>query len=115
MAAWGFALRDPGLAGNPVTIENCENYGAILADTWFSCAFSADGSGDNPTMGIILSRPNTKVVTVKNCKAGGKIGPYSAADKVVTIDADNFAMYMFGDTAKRRAKIVSEGNTFGTK
>lgn len=102
-----------GQAGNPVTIENCENYGAILADTWFSCAFSA--SGDNPTMGIILSRPNTKVVTVKNCKAGGKIGPYSAADEVVTIDADNFAMYMFGDTAKRRAKIVSEGNTFATK
>lgn len=104
-----------GQAGNPVTIENCENYGSILADTWFSCAFSADGSGNNPTMGLIMSRPNTKVVTVKNNKVGGKVGPYSDPTKVVTADASNFAMYMFGDTAARRAKIVSEGNAFATK
>ena len=104
-----------GQAGNTVLVEDCANYGSILSDTWFSCAFSADGTGDNPTMGIICSRPNTKVVTVKNNKVGGKIGPYGDATKVVTLDADNFAMYMFGDTAKRRAKVVIEGNTFSTK
>lgn len=104
-----------GQAGNTVTVEECENYGAILADTWFSVEFSVDGTANNPTMGIVTSRPNTKVVTVKNNKIGGKIGPYSDPSKVVTLTADNFAMYMFGDTAARRAKIVSEGNTFATK
>jgi hypothetical protein len=43
------------------------------------------------------------------------INPYSALDKVVTLDASNFAAYMFGDIAKRRAKIVSEGNAFEAK
>ena len=43
------------------------------------------------------------------------INPYSALDKVVTLDASNFAAYMFGDTAKRRAKIAAEGNAFATK
>ena len=66
-------------------------------------------------MGILCSRPNTQVLTATNNKVGGKIGPYSAPDQVVTLDADNYAIYMFGDTAKRRAKIAPEGNVFATK
>ena len=104
-----------GQVAYSVTVEECENYGAILADTWFSVEFSSDGTANNPTMGIVTSRPNNKVVTVKNNKIGGKIGPYSDPSKVVTLTADNFAMYMFGDTAAKRAKIVSEGNVFATK
>lgn len=104
-----------GQAGNTVTVEDCENYGALLSDRWFMSDFTADGAGSYPCMGIVASRANKKAVKAKNNKIGGKIGPYSVPDKVVTLDANNFGMYMFGHDAASRANIVSDGNIFATK
>ena len=66
-------------------------------------------------MGVAFARPNKTASVVKNCKIGGKIGPYSVPDKVVTLDATNFNLYMLGDTVAARQNIVLEGNVFASK
>ena len=90
-------------------LDGCANYGAVQSDRWFA-------SGDDKYMGIISGNFNTKVMTVKNCIVGGKIGPYTPTTEspVVTITADNFTQYYCLVAAARIAKVTFENNTFGT-
>lgn len=101
----GYAAGILGQANNPITIDACENYGAVLSD-FFKV------SGD-VFMGVILGNANSKVVTIKNCKVGGKIGPLTedANYKVVTLAADNFTTYITLCNSKG-TKCVFEGNSF---
>lgn len=89
------------------TVIECENYGEVYSDN----IKNAD-----PRMGIIIGNCNTKAVTVKGCKVGGKIGPLTEDDtyKVVTITADNFATYLSLNSAKNAAAKF-EDNVFATK
>ncbi len=96
-------------SGNYVSIiEGCASYGTIQSDRWFA---------SEKYMGIICANFNSKMITVKNCVVGGKIGPYTPTDTdpVVTITADNFADY-YSLTADSRMKNVRfEDNKFGTR
>lgn len=111
----GFVSGFVGQTSKAVTIENCENYGAILSDRWFYKAFTGASADTYPCMGVVIARPNKQASIVKNNKIGGKIGPYSAADKVVTLDGNNFAIYMLGHDSAARANVVTDGNIFATK
>ncbi len=101
----GYVAGILGQSNNPITIDGCENYGAVLSD-FFKV------SGD-VFMGAILGNANSKVVTIKNCKVGGKIGPLTEDGnfKVVTLTADNFATYITLCNSKG-TKCVFEGNVF---
>ena len=89
--------------------DACANYGAVLSDRWFV-------SGDDKYMGIICGNFNSKVVTVKNCILGGKIGPYTPTSEapVIDITSENFSLYYSLTAASRIAKVVFENNTYGT-
>ena len=89
--------------------DGCANYGAVLSDRWFA-------SSDDKYMGIICANFNAKVVTVKNCILGGKIGPYTPTNEnpVITITSENFSQYYSLTAATRTAKVVFENNTYGT-
>ena len=110
----GYVAGFVGQTNKAIVIEECENYGSLLSDRWFYKEF-AEGEGEYPAMGVAFSRPNKTASIVKNCKIGGKIGPYSAPDKVVTFDAGNFNLYMLGDTFAARKNVVLEGNVFASK
>ena len=110
----GYVAGFVGQTNKAIVIEECENYGSLLSDRWFYKEF-AEGEGEYPAMGVAFSRPNKTASIVKNCKIGGKIGPYSAPDKVVTFDAGNFNLYMLGDTFAARKNVVFEGNVFASK
>ena len=101
----GYAAGILGQANNPVTIDACENYGAILSDMIKASTIY---------MGAIIGNPNSKAVTVKNCKVGGKVGPLTAdADHaVVTLTPDNFAQYITLATGKA-GNCKFEGNVCG--
>ena len=90
-------------------LDGCANFGAVQSDRWFV-------EGDDKYMGIISANFNTKVMTVKNCIVGGKIGPYTPTNEspVVTITAENFAQYYCLVAAARIAKVTFENNTFGS-
>ncbi|MBO4670928.1 MAG: hypothetical protein J5640_03700 [Bacteroidales bacterium] len=94
-------------------IEGCATYGTVQSDRWF---YSGD-KPDDKYMGIVCGNFNSKVILVKNCIVGGKIGPFTPtdADPVVTITADNFEQYYSLTDASRIAKVVFEGNSFGTR
>ena len=89
--------------------DGCANYGAVQSDRWFA-------DGDDKYMGIICANFNSKVVTVKNCILGGKIGPYTPTNEnpVVTITSENYTQYYSLTAASRINKVVFENNTFGT-
>ena len=89
--------------------DACANYGAVLSDRWFA-------TGDDKYMGIICANFNSKVITVKNCILGGKIGPYTPTNEapVITITSENFSQYYSLTAATRIAKVVFENNTYGT-
>ena len=71
----------------------------------------------NKYMGIICADFNTKKVTVKNCILGGAIGPYTPTDEapVITLDATNFEQYYSMEADTRKANVVFQDNSFGTR
>jgi hypothetical protein len=89
------------------TIDACENYGTIQSDMYF---------GSPLYMGIIIGNVNSKAITISNCKVGGAIGPYTptAEKPVITVTAENFDAMICLETTKV-AKLVKEGNVFGSK
>ena len=94
--------------GDNSIIDGCENYGAVLSDMYF---------GSPVYMGLIIANPNKKVLTIKNCKVGGSIGPVvpTAEKPVVTASADNFDSLITLPTGDYSAKVVKENNAFATK
>lgn len=112
-----------GFVGQPnavISIIGCENYGAILSDRCVSTGtLGGDITADHPEVGVVMGRPNSKATNVKNCKIGGKVGPYSDASKVVTLTATNFSLFMYGDTVGRRTaaetNAANTDNVFGAK
>lgn len=103
----GYAAGILGQSNNPLTIEACENYGAILSDMF---------KAGTIYMGAILGNANSKKATIKNCKVGGKVGPLTEDEtyKVVTLTAENFATYITLATAKAGSCVI-EGNVFGNE
>ena len=101
----GYAAGILGQSNNPITIDACENYGAVLSDMF---------KASTVYMGAILGNANSKAVTVKNCKVGGKVGPLTedADFKVVTLTPDNFAQYITLATAKA-GNCTFDGNVCG--
>ena len=97
--------------GNSFTyIDGCATYGTIQSDRWFA-------DGDDKYMGIVCGNFNAKVISVKNCVVGGKIGPFVPTGEapLVTITAENFATYYSLTAASRIEKVVFENNSFGTR
>lgn len=101
----GYAAGILGQSNNPITIEACENYGTILSDMI---------KASTVYMGAILGNANSKAVTIKNCKVGGKVGPLTpdADFQVVTLTPDNFEKYITLATAKA-GNCKFEGNVCG--
>jgi len=101
----GYAAGILGQSNNPITIDACENYGAVLSDMF---------KASTVYMGAILGNANGKAVTVKNCKVGGKVGPLTEDNdyKVVTLTPDNFAQYITLATGKA-GSCTFEGNVCG--
>jgi hypothetical protein len=101
----GYAAGILGQSNNPITIDACENYGAILSDMIKASTIY---------MGAILGNANSKAVTIKNCKVGGKVGPLTvdADHVVVTLTPDNFAQYITLATSKA-GNCTFEGNVCG--
>ena len=89
------------------SIEGCASYGDVLSDMYFG----------NKYLGIICADFNTKKVTVKNCILGGRIGPYTPTedDPIITLNSDNFEQYYSMEAASRKANVVFQNNTFGTR
>ena len=90
-------------------LDGCANYGAVQSDRWFA-------DGDDKYMGIICANFNSKVITVKNCILGGKIGPYTPTSEspVITITSENYTQYYTLTAASRSQKVVYDNNTYGT-
>ncbi len=101
----GYAAGILGQSNNPITIDACENYGSILSDMIKASTIY---------MGAILGNANSKAVTIKNCKVGGKVGPLTvdADHVVVTLTPDNFAQYITLATSKA-GNCTFEGNVCG--
>lgn len=101
----GYAAGILGQANNPITIEACENYGAILSDMI---------KASTVYMGAILGNANNKAVTITGCKVGGKVGPLTpdADYQVVTLTPDNFEKYITLATSKA-GSCKFEGNVCG--
>ena len=101
----GYAAGILGQANNPITIEACENYGAVLSDMF---------KAGTVYMGAILGNANNKAVTITNCKVGGKVGPLTpdADFQVVTMAPDNFDKYITLATSKA-GNCKFEGNVCG--
>lgn len=101
----GYAAGILGQSNNPITIDACENYGAVLSDMF---------KASTVYMGAILGNANSKAVTVKNCKVGGKVGPLTEDNdfKVVTLTPDNFDKYITLATSKA-GSCKFEGNVCG--
>ncbi len=101
----GYAAGILGQSNNPITIDACENYGTILSDMFKASTIY---------MGAILGNANSKAVTVKNCKVGGKVGPLTvdADHQVVTLTPDNFEKYITLATSKA-GNCKFEGNVCG--
>ncbi len=101
----GYAAGILGQSNNPITIDACENYGTILSDMIKASTIY---------MGAILGNANSKAVTIKNCKVGGKVGPLTvdADHQVVTLTPDNFEKYITLATSKA-GNCKFEGNVCG--
>lgn len=101
----GYAAGILGQANNIVSIEACENYGTITSDMI---------KADTKMMGIIIANANSKKVTIKSCKVGGKIGPVTEDDnyKMTTITPENYEANITLATSKA-GSVVLEGNVCG--
>ena len=102
----GYAGGVIGQNNADTVIDGCASYGSVLSDRWFA---------SEKFMGIISGNFNTKVITVKNCILGGKIGPYTPteADPIVELTAANFDQYYSLIAANRLANVTYENNSFG--
>ena len=90
-------------------IDGCASYGTIQSDMWFNAT--------EVYMGILCANFAGKKITVKNCIAGGVIGPYTPteSDPLVTVTSDNYEQYITLASAARKANVVFQNNTFGTR
>ncbi len=89
----GYAAGILGQSNNPVTIDACENYGTIQSDMI---------KASIKYIGAILGNANSKAVTIKNCKVGGKVGPMTVDTdyQIVTLTPENFQDYITLATSK---------------
>ena len=81
-----------GIAGqtndNNTAIDGCENYGAVLSDIINAAA--------NKYIGIVCANTNKKTIAIRNCKIGGRIGPFSDGQQGATeITEQNFEQYIY--------------------
>ncbi len=88
-------------------VDGCENYGTIRSDI-------IKGEAGKQHIAIICSNTNKKANSIKNCKVGGKIGPLveEGVYSMTTIDADNYASYIFYDGNVGTQDPVLENNVF---
>lgn len=106
-----------GIAGqannttNTVTIDSCENYGTVRSDMYY---LANETSSTIKYMGIILANPNSKTLTIKYCKVGGKIGPWKDESALVTITSDNYSSFITLPYNKF-ANVTFTDNVFATK
>ena len=76
-------IRDSNTA-----IDGCENYGAVLSDIINAAA--------NKYIGIVCANTNKKTIAIRNCKIGGRIGPFSDGQQGATeITEQNFEQYIY--------------------
>ncbi len=95
---------------NDDVIEGCENYGAIRSD------IIKASDATKRYVAVIVGNSNNKTCTIKDCKVSGKIGPYveDATNTMTSVDADNFADYIWFDNNKTNTgNPVLENNVFG--
>ncbi len=92
---------------NNDVIDGCENKGTLLSDI-------IKGEANAKFITAIVANSNSKTVTIKNCRVGGKIGPYKedATYKVMDITADNFADYIWFDNNLTEKNPTLENNVF---
>lgn len=93
-------------------VDGCENYGTIRSDMWYCPTVNADTSLADKFMGIITASCNSYACTIKNCKVGGKIGPYTNESEVVTLTAANFRDYLTMNFYRARNAIIEDTNVF---
>ncbi len=88
-------------------VDGCENYGTIRSDI-------IKGEAGKQYIAIICSNTNKKANTIRNCKIGGSIGPLveEGTYSMTTIDADNFASYIFYDANVGTQDPTLENNVF---
>ncbi len=94
--------------GDGDIIDGCVNYGTLRSDI-------IKGSANAKFITAIAGNTNNKKCTIKNCKVGGKIGPYTEDDtyKLFDITAENFSSYIWFDNKMDGAKDPTlENNTF---
>ncbi len=92
---------------NSDVIDGCENKGTLLSDI-------IKGADNAKYIAAIVANSNNKTITIRNCRVGGKIGPYKAgaASDVFDITADNFADYIWFDNNKDANNPNLENNVF---
>ena len=98
-----------GIAGqtndNSCVIDGCENYGTVLSDII--------DAATNKYIAIVCANTNKKTVAIRNCKVGGKIGPYSGgAEGATELTEANYAQYIYFSLAG--AEPVLENNVFAS-
>ncbi|MBQ9138572.1 MAG: fibronectin type III domain-containing protein [Alistipes sp.] len=96
-------------------VENCENYGTILGNTYDASHGLA--SYLNAKGAIVGWGGANSAVTISGCKVGGAIGECDettedlGASKATSITADNYTNYIYGGDAKNG--VTATGCTFG--
>ncbi len=98
-----------GIAGqtndNSCVIDGCENYGTVLSDII--------DAPTNKYIAIVCANTNKKAVAIRNCKVGGKIGPYTGgAEGAEALTEENFARHIYFSLAG--AEPVLENNVFAS-
>ncbi len=85
--------------GDGDVIDGCVNYGTLRSDI-------IKGAANAKFITAIAANTNNKKCTIRNCKAGGKIGPYTEDDtyKLFDITSENFSNYIWFDNKMDGAK-----------
>lgn len=101
-----------GIAGlmNMGTIDNCENYGAVLGNDYDAALGKAEYV--NAKGSIVGWAAASAAVTIKNCKVGGLLGSCVETDedfgaaKATPITAENYAEYICGGDAGKGVTVT---------
>ncbi len=107
----GYVAGIVGQTGhNSDLIDGCENNGIILSDI-------IKGEANAKFITAIVANSNNKTITIRNCRVGGKIGPYKedATFKTIEVTADNFADYIWFDNKSEANNPNLENNVFASK